>query len=106
MPRKPKFDPAIHDDNPAWTAEDFAKARPASELPADVLAQFRNTKVGRPRSDNPKVPVKLRLDGVVLDALRATGPGWQTRINDLLKSRISRGKVKFDTPEPVKRKRA
>ena len=54
---------------------------------------------------NPKVPVKLRLDGDVLEALRATGPGWQTRVNDMLKARISRGKVKFETP-PVKRKRA
>ncbi|WP_254984268.1 BrnA antitoxin family protein [Rhodopseudomonas palustris] len=106
MPRKPKFDPDVDDDNPEWTAEDFTRARPVSEMPADVLAQFRNTKVGRPRSENPKVPVKLRLDGDVLAALRATGPGWQTRINDLLKSRISRGKVKFDSAEPVKRKRA
>jgi uncharacterized protein (DUF4415 family) len=106
MPRKPRFDPAIHDENPEWTAKDFAKARPASELPAGVLAQFKNTKVGRPRSEAPKVPVKLRLDGAVLDALRATGPGWQTRINEMLKARISRGKVKFDAAEPVKRKRA
>ncbi|MDB5501684.1 MAG: hypothetical protein JWR89_1586 [Tardiphaga sp.] len=105
MSKKPKFDPAIHDENPEWTAEDFAKARPASELPADILAQFRNA-VGRPRIENPKVPVKLRLDSVVVDALRATGPGWQTRINDMLKSKISRGKVKFETPAPVKRKRA
>lgn len=106
MSKKPKFNPAIHDANPEWTAEDFAKARPASEvLPPDLLAQFR-AGVGRPRLANPKVPVKLRLDGDVLDALRATGPGWQTRINDMLKARISRGKVKFDTPAPAKRKSA
>jgi len=104
MSTKPKFDPAIHDENPDWTEEDFAKARPASELPPEILAQFRNA-VGRPRIENPKVPVKLRLDGDVLEALRATGPGWQTRVNDMLKARISRGKVKFETP-PVKRKRA
>jgi len=108
MSRRPKSEVVVDDDNPEWTADDFARARPIDEvLPPDHLAVFKaNTKVGRPRSDNPKVPVKLRLDGVVLDALRATGPGWQTRINDLLKSRISRGKVKFDAPEPVKRKRA
>jgi hypothetical protein len=41
QPEKPKFDPVIHDENPEWTEADFAKARPASELPPDLLAQFR-----------------------------------------------------------------
>lgn len=105
MSKKPKFDPALHDENPDWTAKDFARAKPASEvLQSDLLAQFR-AKVGRPRIESPKVPVKLRLDGDVVEALRATGPGWQTRINDMLKAKISRGKVKFETPA-TKRKRA
>jgi uncharacterized protein (DUF4415 family) len=106
MSKKPKFDPAIHDENPDWTAEDFARARPASEImPPEIFTQFKNA-VGRPRLENPKVPIKLRLDGDVVEALRATGPGWQTRINDLLKAKISRGKVRFDTPTPTKRTRA
>lgn len=105
MARKPRFDPAVHDENPEWTAKDFARARSASELPPEVLAQFKN-KVGRPPLDSPKVPVKLRLDGVVLEALRATGPGWQTRINDMLKAKISQGKVRFEAPVPTKRKQA
>lgn len=96
MTAKKKFNPAIHDENPEWTAEDFAKARPASELPPEILGQFPKTRTGRPRSERPKVPVKLRLDGEVVDALRATGPGWQTRVNDLLKSKISEGEVKFN----------
>jgi uncharacterized protein (DUF4415 family) len=108
MPKKPKFDPTIHDDNPEWTAADFAKARPIEEvLPPDQLAVFKaNTKIGRPRIENPKIPVKLRLDGDVVEALRATGPGWQTRINDMLKAKISRGKVRFDPPASTKRKSA
>ncbi|WP_316207251.1 BrnA antitoxin family protein [Bradyrhizobium sp. SZCCHNR3118] len=106
MSKKPKFDPAIHDENPEWTAADFAKARPAAEvLPADLLTQFK-AKVGRPRSESPKVPVKIRLDSAVVEALRATGDGWQTRINDMLKAKIVRGKVKFDSPKPAARKRA
>lgn len=35
-------------DNPEWTAEDFARAVPASQLPADVLAAFPKTKSYRP----------------------------------------------------------
>lgn len=36
---------AIDDDNPEWTAEDFARARPAAEmLPPEVLAAFGKRK--------------------------------------------------------------
>jgi uncharacterized protein (DUF4415 family) len=46
---------------------------------------FKGNKVqarGRPKSGTTKEPVKLRLDADVLAALRATGDGWQTRINE------------------------
>ena len=42
-------------------------------------------KAGRPKSANPKVPLKLRLDRDVVEAFRATGPGWQTKINATLR---------------------
>jgi uncharacterized protein (DUF4415 family) len=64
------------DDNPEWTAEDFARARPASELPPDMAAAFR--KSGRPPGSN-KQPVSLRLDKEVLDKFKATGPGWHCK---------------------------
>jgi len=32
-----------------------------------------------------KTPVKIRLDPDVLEALRASGRGWQTRVNDMLR---------------------
>lgn len=49
--------------------------------PADDLMRRR----GRPLLDNPKQPVKLRLDADVVDAFKAGGPGWQTRMNDALR---------------------
>jgi hypothetical protein len=43
MNAKRKFDPRRHEENPKWTARDFAKAKPASEvLPPEVIAQFKN----------------------------------------------------------------
>ncbi|WP_082879897.1 BrnA antitoxin family protein [Methylomonas methanica] len=42
-------------------------------------------KGGRPRKDSPKVFTGIRLDAEVLEAFRATGKGWQTRMNDALK---------------------
>jgi uncharacterized protein (DUF4415 family) len=89
MAAKPKFDPELHEENPEWTKQDFAKARPASEvLPPEVMAQFKN-KGGRPRSENPKQAVKLRIDADVLARFRESGPGWQTRINGILRAAVS-----------------
>ncbi len=43
-------------------------------------------RVGRPPSDAPlKVPTTLRLDADVIASFRASGKGWQTRINNALK---------------------
>ncbi|MFD2429831.1 BrnA antitoxin family protein [Sphingobium scionense] len=41
-----------------------------------------------PKSDQPKQQVTLRLDQAVLDAFRATGPGWQSRINAQLRKAL------------------
>ena len=43
---------------------------------------------GRPKAAATKEPVKLRLDADVLAALRATGDGWQTRINETLRASL------------------
>ena len=34
---------------------------------------------------SPKQAIKLRLDAEVVEGFRATGPGWQTRINEALR---------------------
>ena len=39
---------------------------------------------GRPRVTHPKVSLSLRLDSEVVSSFRATGQGWQTRINRAL----------------------
>ncbi len=43
---------------------------------------------GRPKAAVTKEPVKLRLDADVLAALRSSGDGWQTRINDMLRASL------------------
>jgi uncharacterized protein (DUF4415 family) len=40
---------------------------------------------GRPRSPTRKVAIKLRIDPDVIEAYRATGPGWQSRMNMALR---------------------
>jgi uncharacterized protein (DUF4415 family) len=70
-------------ENPEWTDEDFAKARPIADFP-HLAAAFPKSKGGRPRGSN-KQAVSLRLDRDVLEKFRATGPGWQSRINEALR---------------------
>jgi uncharacterized protein (DUF4415 family) len=41
---------------------------------------------GRPLGSGTKAQVTLRLDVDVLEKFKASGDGWQTRINDVLKS--------------------
>lgn len=49
--------------------------------------------MGRPRIANPKAPLTMRIDADVLDALRSSGQGWQTRVNALLREAVASGKV-------------
>jgi uncharacterized protein (DUF4415 family) len=72
------------------TEADFKRMRPAAEaLPeifgAAMATEMLKPKGGRPRTGTPKVFTGIRLDPDVLEAFRATGKGWQTRMNDALK---------------------
>lgn len=73
------------------TSEDFKYFRPAVEvLPelfsTELVAEMLSPKkAGRPRIESPKVFTGIRLDAEVIAAFRATGRGWQTRMNDALK---------------------
>ena len=43
------------------------------------------SKRGRPKLDNPKVAISLRLPTEVLARWKATGAGWQTRMVESLR---------------------
>ena len=45
---------------------------------------------GRPLGSGTKRQVTLRLDVDVLERLKATGAGWQTRANDALRNWVKR----------------
>lgn len=62
------------------------------EVPTHEFAQMRLLR-GRPPVARPKAALTMRVDADVLDALRASGPGWQTRVNELLKNAVKRGRV-------------
>ncbi len=65
------------DDAPEWTEEMFDAA--------EVLVGERVVRRGRPRADHPKASINIRLSPDVVARFRATGKGWQTRIDAALK---------------------
>lgn len=82
-----------HDDAPELTQDVLARGRPGSEvLPAAVLAGLKRTP-GRPKAENPKQHVNLRLNAEVLEHFKAKGAGWQTRINAALEEAVRREKA-------------
>lgn len=95
MARKPN--PALIDqENPEWTDEDFARARPAAEVlreqfGAEAAAHLLRPKRGRPPKATRKRAINIRLSPEVLAFFRASGPGWQTRVDQVLKAHVARG---------------
>ncbi len=79
---------AADPDAAEWTEEDFAQAhRAADVLPAEMLASLTPRRRG-PGMRPVKAQVTFRLDQDVLTALRASGPGWQTRANEVLRKMV------------------
>lgn len=71
-------------DNPEWTEEDFKNARPFAEVFPELMESIRRSR-GRPVVEVRKQQISLRLDPDVIAKFKATGKGWQARINDILK---------------------
>ncbi|GAN72100.1 hypothetical protein ASY01nite_13860 [Acetobacter syzygii] len=98
MPRKPEFimptddedarinqGIAMDPDSPELTKADFLRAQPAQEV-APVLANAR--RVRGPQKAPTKALVSIRLDPDLVECLKASGPGWQSRANDLLRQAV------------------
>ena len=76
------------DEDAEWTEDQFRRAAVYSGGKLVKPADGTWTRPGRPISDNPKKQVTLRLDPDVLEAYRATGKGWQSRINAQLRKAL------------------
>ena len=65
------------DDAPELTDEFFAQA--------DEYVGDKRVSRGRPKADTPKLALTVRYDAEVVEAFKATGKGWQTRMNAALR---------------------
>ena len=80
MKKQPKPE-MIDNENPEWTAADIKRAVPFAGLPASLQTKLR----GRPKAAVTKERITIRLSPDVVQPFRATGDGWQTRIDAALR---------------------
>lgn len=77
--------------------ESLEQARAGKLAHVHTPEQIQARRRGRPagsKQPTTKEAIKIRLDADVLVALRASGDGWQTRINDTLRASLAlSGKV-------------
>lgn len=52
---------------------------------ADAFVGTKLVRRGRPKSENRKQPISLRLDRDLVEWFKQGGEGWQTRMNDELR---------------------
>jgi uncharacterized protein (DUF4415 family) len=85
-----KADPFMtDDDSPEWTAKDFAEAKPFRDMHPERYASLK--KRGRPPVETPKVHIGFRLAADVVDGIRATGRGYNVRVETVLREAIAKG---------------
>jgi uncharacterized protein (DUF4415 family) len=85
MKRKPLIDE--EGEVRELSQDDIKQFKPSSEvLPSEHFKTL--TKRGRPRKAQPKISTIVRLDPEVLEYFRATGKGWQTHLNEVLREHV------------------
>ncbi len=75
--------------SPELSDEELASLRPGSEaLPPKLFAALTMRKPGQrgPQKSPTKKMITLRVDAAVLEGYRASGDGWQRRMNEVLRA--------------------
>lgn len=82
-----------HDEeNPKWTDADLACARPFPEMFPELSRQLM-AQGGRPRLARPKLHVGFRLAADVVEGIKATGKGYNARVERVLREALEQGKL-------------
>jgi uncharacterized protein (DUF4415 family) len=70
------------------TQEEYEEAPELTDEQLSHAVVSKGVRRGRPPIPNPKRAVKLRIDADVLAGFKETGAGWQTLINDTLRTAL------------------
>jgi uncharacterized protein (DUF4415 family) len=80
-------------DSPELSDEDLARARPLKEALPELHASIAET-LRKRGPIKTKEAVSIRLDFDVVEKLRASGPGWQSRVNDVLREYVHKTAIR------------
>src|SRR5579862_6242813 len=78
-------------DVPEATDAEFASARPFKEVFPDLYREWK--KMGRPPVAVPKVHIGFRLAADVVQGIRATGRGYNARVEKVLRDALEKGEL-------------
>ena len=78
-------------DVPEMSDADFARAKPFKKV---FPAQYKTwKKMGRPPLETPKIHIGFRLAADVVHAIRATGRGYNARVEKALRNALAKGEL-------------
>ena len=72
-------------DDFEWTPSEIASSKKINTLPKSLQAKLASRKTRGPQTKPTKVSTTIRLSSDVIESFKATGDGWQTKIDLALK---------------------
>ena len=75
-------------DSPELSDDDLARARPLRDVLPELHAAIASARKRGPASTTEAVSIRLDFD--IVEKLRASGPGWQSRVNDILREYVDK----------------
>ena len=69
------------------TLADFRRMKPVREAMPELIEAMADVrkKAGRPKAEAPKVHIGFRLSADLVERIRATGPGYNARVEEALR---------------------
>lgn len=81
----------LDDDVPELTDRAFAQAKPFKEVFPEEHRSWKRR--GRPSAERPKVHIGFRLAADVVAGIKATGRGYNARVERVLRDALAQGKL-------------
>jgi uncharacterized protein (DUF4415 family) len=82
------------------TADDMRLFKPIAEVDpgmVEAMKEFRR-KVGRPKALSPKKHIGFRLAAEIVEGIKATGPGYNARVEQALREALELGTLGREAP--------
>ena len=84
------------DETPEWTVKQFKTAKRGLDGLAELIGEEATKplrKAGRPKSISPKRNGTLRLAGDLWEHIKASGRGYNSRVENILREAVEQGKI-------------